>query len=199
MIQKKLFEIQKKRVWVEKTWNNPHFKSAYMTLDSIVNAFNPFFNEFGILCYHTTVDNWIETILEDIEDGTQLKSKFLIINTDPQKRWSEITYGKRYNLGQLLNIITEFDDDGNTASSLVIEKAIYKKMHFEALAASFNEWWVVLARQYLKEQQEHFIVPEEKIKKMWEIYKSNQAITQDDIDFLWKWTGEEARKMAQWI
>lgn len=199
MIQKKLFEIQKRRVGVEKSGNNPHFKSAYMTLDSIVNAFNPLFNEFGILCYHTTIDNWVITILHDIESDTKVESIFKILNTDPQKRWAEITYGKRYNLGQLLNIITEYDDDGNSSSWANFQaKKPYTKKCFEALAEAYRDWWSPLAKQAFKEQQEEFEVPIAKITKLAEVYRANRAITQDDIDNLWK-SEEDMRKEVKWI
>jgi hypothetical protein len=49
------------------------------------------------------------------------------LNNDPQKAWSEITYWKRYNLWQLLNIQTDLDDDWNQASSSGNTKQFYNR------------------------------------------------------------------------
>ncbi len=78
------------------------------------------------------------------------------------------------------------------------DKDKYTKKDFEELATSFNEWWLELARQHIKEQQEKFEVPADKIKKMWEIFKANQAITQDDINSLWK-DAEWFTKEIKWF
>ena len=69
-----------------------------------------------IAIYHAMRDDGVlVTTLYDCEDDTKLESCFPRIESqDPQKLGSAITYGKRYNLGQLLNIVTDEDDDGNT-------------------------------------------------------------------------------------
>jgi hypothetical protein len=51
----------------------------------------------------------------DTDTTEKIESRFPIPETitDPQKMGSAITYAKRYNIGQLFNIMTDEDDDGN--------------------------------------------------------------------------------------
>ena len=120
MIQKKLLEIQKENIWVKKDAKNPFFKSEYTTLDEIVDTFSPILNEKNIVVYHESdTEKWsVTTYLYDVDSDTKVSSSFPILQSnDPQKIGSAITYGKRYNLWQLLNITTEKDDDWNKAAS----------------------------------------------------------------------------------
>lgn len=127
MIQERLLKLQKEWVALKKDASNPFFKSKYITLDNIIETYNPLLTELGIVCYHYTKDNKLTTTLFDIEDKTFIESEFNIYNNDPQKQGSEITYWKRYNLWQLLNIQTDTDDDWNIASAWWNTKQFYKK------------------------------------------------------------------------
>ena len=124
-IYKKLLEIQKESIALKKDANNPFFKSNYITLDNIISTYNTILSNKSIACYHYTKDNKLTTVLIDTEDDTKIESEFNILNNDPQKAGSEITYWKRYNLGQLLNIQTDLDDDWNLASKAWNTKAHY--------------------------------------------------------------------------
>ncbi len=117
MIYAKLLEIQKKHLAFEKDTSNPFYKSKYVSLDSIVEKVTPLLDEQKLLAVHYTQDKQVVTEIYDIEDNTSVKSCFpLIDSNDPQKLGSCISYAKRYNLGQIFNIITDRDDDGNIAS-----------------------------------------------------------------------------------
>ncbi len=115
-IYNKLFEIQKQGAAVTKDGKNPFTKSGYITLDNIVETLSPIWTEQKVLVYHTTEDWHMVTVAKDIDDDSEVVSKFKMIESvDPQKLWSCITYAKRYNLGQIFNIITDKDDDWNAA------------------------------------------------------------------------------------
>lgn len=124
-IYTKLLDIQKESIALKKDANNPFFKSEYITLDNIISTYNEKLTGHKIVCYHYTKDNKLTTVLLDTDDDTKVESEFNILNNDPQKAGSEITYWKRYNLGQLLNIQTDTDDDGNLASKDWNSKAHY--------------------------------------------------------------------------
>lgn len=126
-IYKKLLEIQKESIALKKDAKNPFFKSNYITLDNIISTYNTILSNKSIACYHYTKDNKLTTVLIDTEDDTRIESEFNILNNDPQKAGSEITYWKRYNLGQLLNIQTDLDDDWNLASKAWNTKSHYPK------------------------------------------------------------------------
>ena len=107
-IYTKLLDIQKESTKLKKDANNPFFKSNYITLDNIISTYNTILSEKAIACYHYTKDNKLTTVLIDTEDDTKIESEFNILNNDPQKAGSEITYWKRYNLGQLLNNVFDY-------------------------------------------------------------------------------------------
>jgi len=92
MIYKKLLAIQTKSIALKKDQTNPFFKSKYITLDNIIETYNPILNELKIVCYHYAKDNKIITCLYDTEDETKVESEFNIYTNDPQKQGSEITY-----------------------------------------------------------------------------------------------------------
>lgn len=116
MIHKKLFEIQKEWAAVKKDGKNLFTKSSYITLDNIVETLSPVRDKHNIVVFHRTEDWHVVTTAMDIDDDTKIESKFKLIESpDPQKLWSCITYAKRYNLGQIFNIVTDKDDDANSA------------------------------------------------------------------------------------
>ena len=133
-IYKKLFVLQNKQIKLKKDADNPFFKSTYITLDNILNIYEPLFTENQLLCIHYSKDNKLITEIIDIETEQKVLSEFNIYNTDPQKQGSEVTYWKRYNLGQLLNIQTDIDDDWNLASSSWNTKEFYKSDKRDLLA-----------------------------------------------------------------
>ncbi len=122
----KLLEIQKLHLEFEKDTTNPFFKSKYVSLDSIVSKLTPHLDKQWLLVIHFTKNNEIYTqvIDSESEDGSDfIESQFpLVQSPDPQKLGSCITYAKRYNLWQLFNIVTDWDDDGNEASEVEKKK-----------------------------------------------------------------------------
>ena len=125
-IFKKLLEIQKLHLSFEKDAKNPFFKSNYVSLDSIVEKLTPYLDKHNLLITHFTHNSEIVTKVIDTDEEWEVESRFpLIDSNDPQKLGSCITYAKRYNLGQIFNIITDRDDDWNEASE--VEKKEIKK------------------------------------------------------------------------
>lgn len=118
-IYTKLLEVQKQHLAFEKDAKNPFFKSNYVSLDSIVEKLTPILDTLELVIVHRTENKEIITMVVDAdsESSEMVESRFpLIESNDPQKLGSCITYAKRYNLGQIFNIITDRDDDGNEAS-----------------------------------------------------------------------------------
>lgn len=117
-IYTKLLDIQKLHLEFEKDTQNPFFKSKYVSLDSIVSKLTPILDEKWLIVIHYTQNKEIVTkVINTEEEDIEIESRFpLIESNDPQKLWSCITYAKRYNLGQIFNIITDRDDDWNEAS-----------------------------------------------------------------------------------
>lgn len=102
---------------------NPHFKSSYATLESVISALRGPFAENG-LCFSQLIETHesgrmlIRTVLLHIS-GEQLESRMMLPNIDnPQKIGSAITYYRRYSLVSLAGLPAE-DEDGNLASAEV--------------------------------------------------------------------------------
>ncbi|MDA3855387.1 MAG: ERF family protein [Candidatus Woesearchaeota archaeon] len=91
-IYTKLLDIQQQSTTLKKDASNPFFKSKYITLDNIISVYNEKLSQKKIVCYHYTKDNKLTTVLIDTEDDSKVESEFNVLNNDPQKAGSEITY-----------------------------------------------------------------------------------------------------------
>ena len=99
---------------------NPHFKSAYSSLASVIDAVRPALsaNNLAFVQKLHTADSGIsiETVLIH-ESGQELSCGVLFIpatKQDAQGFGSAISYGKRYSLQAALGIASD-DDDGQSA------------------------------------------------------------------------------------
>jgi len=132
-----MLEFQKLAVTAKKDGKNPHFRSNYSTLESVITAVNQG-NQFGLFfTQEIEVKNYqkdivIVTTVRHIADDSTYVSKLPIILSqanmeNPQKIGSAITYAKRYTLQAVYGLPSE-DDDGNEASkpSITITKPIAK-------------------------------------------------------------------------
>lgn len=121
MIYKKLLEFQKLGISIKKNSVNPHFKNEYADLNEVLDKVKKPLNDLGIVIIQRPMQNalggYLETILHDTEDETQVESETPFENvTDMQKLGGAITYAKRYSLVAML-ALEDDDDDGNKAST----------------------------------------------------------------------------------
>ena len=101
---------------------NPHFKSSYATLESVVNVAKPALQSAGIAFTQAPgalIDGALEvtTMLIHAESGQWMRSTLHVplAKRDPQGVGSAITYACRYSLMAALGI-PPVDDDGEAAS-----------------------------------------------------------------------------------
>lgn len=104
---------------VAKDGDNPHFNSKYATLENVIESLREPCKKVKIgyqqwadgLDIHTRVfmlanpDDFIEQVLE------------MVLDANPQRMGSAITYYRRYSLGLVFNLRFA-DDDGNAAAGL---------------------------------------------------------------------------------
>lgn len=102
---------------------NPHFKSKYATLASIMEAARPALSANGIAVIQgTSVEGEpirvkVTTLLTHVS-GEWIKETISIkpARDDAQGIGSSVTYARRYSLAALVGIVSDEDDDGNAAS-----------------------------------------------------------------------------------
>ena len=108
----KIANIQKEIGSVSKNAKNPFYKSNYADLNNIKESLQPFLEAEKLMAFHAVNDNHLITTIFDTESGEQVVSSILLSQTEPQKKGSEITYYRRYNLVSIFDLKLE-DDDGN--------------------------------------------------------------------------------------
>lgn len=100
---------------------NPHFRSKYADLSSVIEAVKPALQANGITFMqgvHDAVDGVaVETMLLHIS-GEWMSSTMRVpaVKQDAQGYGSAITYGRRYGLQSMCGVPAE-DDDGNAATA----------------------------------------------------------------------------------
>ena len=132
-----MLEFQKLSVTAKKDGKNPHFRSNYSKLESVIEAVNQG-NQFGLFfTQEIEVKNYqrdivvVTTVRHTADDNTYVSKLPILLDEasmkNPQKIGSAITYAKRYTLQAVYGLPSE-DDDGNEASkpSVNISKPIPK-------------------------------------------------------------------------
>ena len=166
---------------------NPHFKSAYSSLASVIDAVRPHLAANGLAfvqkLHNSDNSVGVETVLIH-ESGEEMSCGILYIpvtKNDAQGLGSCVSYGKRYSLQAALGVASE-DDDGNAATKAPpkpIEKLIEKPkgieldhtiaqmasaVSYENLKDIFRAAWPVC----LKEQQIPLKAAYDQFKANWE-------------------------------
>ena len=108
---------------IRKDRTNPHFKSAYASLDTIIDTVTPVLQRHGLVWYSLPSVNEKTGAPELIyvlahTGGTQLSGTMplMIGGGSAQNYGSALSYARRYAITAVLNLATEDDDDGNQAS-----------------------------------------------------------------------------------
>lgn len=166
---------------------NPHFKSAYSSLASVIDAVRPHLAANGLAfvqkLHNSDNSVGVETVLIH-ESGEEMSCGILYIpvtKNDAQGLGSCVSYGKRYSLQAALGVASE-DDDGNAATKAPpkpIEKLIEKPkgieldntiaqmasaVSYEGLKDIFRTAWPVC----FKEQQIPLKAAYDQFKANWE-------------------------------
>jgi len=117
-----LLAAQKEMTAAKKNAQNPHFKSDYPTLESVLDAVKEPLNNAGVVIMQPMElrgDAWaIVTRLIHAESAEVIESAMPVVAkdmTDPQKWGSAITYARRYTLQALVSLPAT-DDDGNAGA-----------------------------------------------------------------------------------
>lgn len=112
---------------------NPHFKSSYADLATILDAVVPVLTKYGLVvtqptCFHDG-HLFVKTILIHTS-GQWISGEYLLApsKNDPQGYMAALTYARRGSLAAVLNVCGESDDDGNAASAAPVPAARPQKV-----------------------------------------------------------------------
>jgi hypothetical protein len=101
---------------------NPHFRSSYTPLDTIVERIGPILNKHGLVwltmpCRDDSGEPALKYRLAHAGTGEVIEDTMplLLSKADAQGMGSAITYARRYSLCAVLNLVADDDDDGNAA------------------------------------------------------------------------------------
>ena len=112
----------------KKQATNPHFKSKYANLESVIEAVKDALNENGIAIIQTVGDTMGGTtrvntrLLHESGEFIEDTACAPITKQDAQGVGSAVTYLRRYSLAAICSI-TQEDDDGESAKEVGISKA----------------------------------------------------------------------------
>jgi hypothetical protein len=139
-----LVQVQKDLPPIEKNGINPHFKSAFVTLDHLLAKALPVLNKHGIALLQFPSESEsgpsLTTILQhESGEGVEYTAPLLLAKNDPQGQGSAITYMRRYALAAALGVSSEADDDGNAATEGVSKAARQEPKKADAMTAKQQE------------------------------------------------------------
>ena len=103
---------------ITKDGKNPHFRSKYSTIESVIETINTPLGECGLTFTQVIDGDTLITQVIDIDDIEKIiESKVHLINPkgDMQGFGSSVTYARRYSLVSMLQLEAE-DDDANYAN-----------------------------------------------------------------------------------
>lgn len=131
-----------------KTSNNPHYKSKYADLSSVMTACLPSLNAEGIAVVQLPVSNdsgdqSLRTIFmhADTAETVECTIPLIIQKNDMQGLGSALTYARRYGL-QCLAGLAAYDDDANAACMSVSQSkpaGTITEVQFRTLRAAAEE------------------------------------------------------------
>lgn len=164
-INNKIFEFKKKEIQLIR--NTTWYNYKYADLEQIQEKIWPILEELKLLIIHRTENQKVITRIIDLEDDSFIESSLDIwevktetkkdlidknqnkiwesieINTlDPQWVWSIITYYRRYNILQLLDLKIDDDDWANWSQRAQV-KQNYTSQNIETKTETKtdNQYW----------------------------------------------------------
>ena len=115
----KLWKAKQEIGKINKSADNPFFKSKYADLNTILDVVEPILHKYNLILLQPIKDGKVYSVIFDCENGEQLQSYIdLPVINDPQKLGGCISYFRRYSLQSLLSLSMQ-DDDANDVTQHV--------------------------------------------------------------------------------
>lgn len=120
---KSILNVQQMAPIIDKSQDNPFFKSKYADLPAVWKSIKKLMLDNGLLVNHVMGyedgNDFILTKIVHVESGEyeESRSKIYLTKATAQEYGSYVTYMRRYALSAMLGLVTDEDDDGNNASN----------------------------------------------------------------------------------
>jgi hypothetical protein len=147
-VYSKLFAVQSEMPTIPKTATNPHFKSKYADLPTIMTILQPILAKHRVLLLQPILNSEHDSIITictrfiDIDSGKGVSAVTTMPignNKTPQAFGSAITYARRYSLCSFLGIVADEDDDGSlTVDTGKLSQAQLKKVFAAGTKAGYS-------------------------------------------------------------
>lgn len=138
-----LVAAQQEMPKVDKDAKNPHFNSAFVSLDHLIATTRPVLNRHGLAIIQLPIamegggPGLRTTILHsESGDSQQADMPLFLQKQDMQGYGSALTYARRYAWASALGIASEDDDDGNVASAPATEIEDEIRQEFQSPVAA---------------------------------------------------------------
>lgn len=121
-LSKALHKFQAEAPALQRDKINPHFRSAYLSLEGLMGEVLPALNRAGLIVVQLPCvldgEPALRTRLIHAESGESIEETMLLLlaKADPQGHGSGITYARRYALMAFLGLVADEDDDANAAT-----------------------------------------------------------------------------------
>jgi hypothetical protein len=120
-----MLAVQAEAPKLPKDGTNPHFKSKFTKLETIVEKVGPILNKHGLVWFampSRSKDDGKPVLryrLAHAPSGETLEDEMdlMLARGGAQEQGSGITYARRYALVSVLNLVADEDDDGHAASA----------------------------------------------------------------------------------
>lgn len=130
-LEEALLQVQRKVPSFQRNALNPHFKSRYTSLDTLLDSVLPLLQEEELLwrtypCVTSEGKAGLRYKMTHVPSGESDEDvmALMIDKGTPQAQGSGISYGRRYALVAYLNLVIDQDDDGNAATSAAKEATL---------------------------------------------------------------------------
>lgn len=171
---------------------NPHFKSRFASLAKIHKVIDPILSENGLAVMQFPISEdgragCVTRVMHVSGEVVEYPFTVPLSKHDPQGACAAVTYARRYGLSGALGLVTEEDDDGNSASEPVRnagKKPAPKKSSSPRMAQVNREKIKYAARERAKELSDESINETEIIKSVSAAlgYASPIEMTDDDFE-----------------
>ena len=117
---------------INKSADNPFFKSKYADLNTILDVIEPVLHKYNLILLQPVIDNKVYSQIVDCESGDVIESWIdLPTINDPQKLGGCISYFRRYSLQSLLSLSMQDDDANDVTQHVKQQKPKLPQANFE--------------------------------------------------------------------